>query len=334
VTKALAAAEDGRTMALGKLVPGLDAATLKSKDMTKITEELAEKTGGAASEAANTATGRYKLMQIQMGELQEKLGSALIPVISQLTNVVIRATAFASEHTTAVKIVVGIVAALAAGVLVANAAMKVYAAGTVIARGAVAAYTAVQWLLNIAMTANPIGIVIVALAALVAGVVIAYKKSDEFREILNKVWAVVKLSPLGLLITHFTDIKNVVEAAVGWIAKIKFPKTIADLFGTLERTVERVVDWISKIKFPKPPGWLGKIIPGGAPSGAVRLAPASATPLSARPRAAGPTTAGGSSSSSGGLTINVFGATDPEGTARAIRRTLRGHARRHGELVT
>lgn len=47
------------------------------------------------------------------------------------------------------------------------------------------AVAAAQWLLNAAMEANPIGLVVVALAALVAGLVIAYKKSETFRNIVN-----------------------------------------------------------------------------------------------------------------------------------------------------
>jgi hypothetical protein len=329
VTKALAAAEDGRTTALGKLVPGLDQATLKSKDMTAITAELAEKTGGAAAEAANTATGKYKLMQIQMGELQEKIGAALIPVISALAGIMLHATSIASEHTTAVKAIVAVVAALAAGVLVARAAMAVYQAGTVAVRAATAAWTAVQWLLNVALDANPIGLVVIGIAALVAGVVIAYNKSNTFREALNDVWAVMKNSPLGLLITHFGDLAGKVEDAVGWIKKIAFPKAIYEAFTGLLSTVRSVVDWISKIDFPSPPKWLGKIPGFGAigSAGAVRSAPIG-TPARA-PRSAGPLGSAGA----GGITINVFGATDPDGTARAIKRTLRAYDRRQGSLA-
>lgn len=42
-----------------------------------------------------------------------------------------------------------------------------------------------QWLLNAALDANPIGIVVVALAALAAGLVYAYKHSETFRKIVD-----------------------------------------------------------------------------------------------------------------------------------------------------
>lgn len=314
VTKALASADDGHTASLAKLVPGLDAATLKSGDMAKITAELADKVGGAASVAANTATGRYRIMQVQLGELQESIGTALIPVISAMSAVVLHATTIASQHTTAVKIVVGVVAALAAGVLIANAAMKVYAAGQLAVKVATAAWSAAQWLLNAALTANPIGLVVVAIAALAAGVILAYRNSETFRNAIGAAWTLLRNSPLGLIIREFQSLASAVESVVGWI---------------------------SRIHFPSPPSWLGKIggifgavAPSSAPAVAARGLGAGARPAARRsgpPRGSGPGILG--LGADGGVTINVFGATDPEGTARAIKRTLRGHERRQGALL-
>lgn len=54
------------------------------------------------------------------------------------------------------------------------------------------AWAAAQWLLNAAMSANPIVLVVLAIAALVAAIVIAYKKSETFRNIVNGLWAALK----------------------------------------------------------------------------------------------------------------------------------------------
>lgn len=56
----------------------------------------------------------------------------------------------------------------------ANTATKIWAAG--------------QWLLNAALNANPIGIVIGVIAALVAGIVLAYRNSETFRNIVQAAW--------------------------------------------------------------------------------------------------------------------------------------------------
>ena len=89
------------------------------------------------------------------------------------------------ENTGVIKILVAVVAALAAGILVANAAMKAYAAASAVVKAATAAWTAAQWLLNAALNANPIGLIIIALAALAAGIYLAYTRSATFRNIVG-----------------------------------------------------------------------------------------------------------------------------------------------------
>ncbi len=69
---------------------------------------------------------------------------------------------------------------------VSTAAHKVAAAGSAAVTGV---WTGAQWLLNAALTANPIGIVILAIVAFVAAIVIAYKKSATFRAIVQGAWA-------------------------------------------------------------------------------------------------------------------------------------------------
>jgi TP901 family phage tail tape measure protein len=49
-------------------------------------------------------------------------------------------------------------------------------------------WAAAQWALNAAMSANPIGLIIAAIAALVAGVVLAYQRFEGFRNVVDAVW--------------------------------------------------------------------------------------------------------------------------------------------------
>lgn len=65
-------------------------------------------------------------------------------------------------------------------------------------RVATIAWTAVQWLLNAAMTANPIGIVIAIIVALVAAIVIAYNKSETFRDIVQAVFKAITAAAIQL----------------------------------------------------------------------------------------------------------------------------------------
>ena len=88
-------------------------------------------------------------------------------------------------------------------------------------------WTASQWLLNAALTANPIGLVIVGIAAFIAGIIALYNYCDGFREIVDATWASLKevasaisdffgiLTGVGIdgvLAYYFTDLYNGLQA--------------------------------------------------------------------------------------------------------------------------
>lgn len=58
---------------------------------------------------------------------------------------------------------------------------------------AISAWIVVQKIINVLLFANPVGLVIAAIAALVAGIVILYKRSETFRGIISGVFNVLKL---------------------------------------------------------------------------------------------------------------------------------------------
>lgn len=86
--------------------------------------------------------------------------------------------------------VIGIAVAFAAwkitGIITAvTAALAGMSAAEVVA-------AAKTWLLNAAMAANPIGLVVAAIAALVAAFVVLWNKSEKFREFWKKLWDKIK----------------------------------------------------------------------------------------------------------------------------------------------
>jgi hypothetical protein len=124
--------------------------------------------------------------------------------------------------------------------------------------------------------------------------------------------------------------------AVGALNAIKGPvDAVRSVIDRLVSAVQNLISWISRIKFPSPPSFLSKLggkipgnpfaaaaaVPGVAGRTAAYVPAPAVRGLGVVPRAA----AGG-----GGITINVTGALDPEGTARAIKRVLEGHTRRVG----
>lgn len=69
------------------------------------------------------------------------------------------------------------------------------AAVTVAQKAATAAtvvWTSVQKVLNLVLTANPIGLIVTAIGALIAALIAAYKNCEGFRKICDKVWEAIK----------------------------------------------------------------------------------------------------------------------------------------------
>lgn len=74
----------------------------------------------------------------------------------------------------------------------AVAIWKTFVVTMAIVRGAIAAAAAIQAVWNIAMAANPIGIIIVAVAALVAGLVYFFTQTKTGKAIVENVWKAIQ----------------------------------------------------------------------------------------------------------------------------------------------
>lgn len=94
------------------------------------------------------------------------------------------------------------------------------------------AWAAAQWLLNAALSANPIGLVILAIVALVAAIVIAYKRSATFR-------AIVQAAMRGAQVA-FGWVLTKVQQLVGWI-RGNWPRILAILTGPIGLAVRFIL---------------------------------------------------------------------------------------------
>jgi hypothetical protein len=230
VSTALAKAQNGNISGLSRLGIATKDADGKTKSLHAITKDLAATFGGAAAKNAETAAGKQKIMTTQMGELQEQIGAGLLPVMSKLVDVGLKVVDWISNNTRLAGIMVGVVGGLVGLVWAVSAAIKVWAAVTKL----MAAY---QTILNAELTLNPIGLVVIAIAALVFALIIAYKKSETFRNIVNGALHGV-LNVAQAVAGFFTNkvpaaFHKVVSAAgnvLGWV-KGNWPKILAVLTG-------------------------------------------------------------------------------------------------------
>jgi hypothetical protein len=169
--------------------------------------------------------------------------------------------------------------------LIANkAAMLASAAAQATLRAATVAYTAVQWALNAALTANPIGLVIAAIAALVAGIVLAYKRSETFRNIVDGAF-------------------RAVGKAVSWLGE-KASAAFKKIYDWVQKIIAKGRELKDSLSFSLPS--FGGIF--GRSSYAVGYT--SGTPSTRRATPGSP------------IVINISGALDPVGTAKQIKRIL------------
>jgi hypothetical protein len=108
--------------------------------------------------------------------------------------------------------------------------------GSTIAQKAAAAaskaWAAAQWVLNAALSANPIGLVVLAIAALVGAVILAWKHSDTFRRVVTAAFKAVGAAATWLwekaIYPAFTAIRGLIGNVLRWFGDL--PRNIVKLF--------------------------------------------------------------------------------------------------------
>ncbi len=141
--------------------------------------------------------------------------------------------------------IVGITTALGAFKIVTliQQAVSAFKAFKIATEGA----TIAQWLMNSALLANPIGLIVGAIAGLVAGIVVLWNTSDGFRNAIINTWNKIKevFSNIGNsakeAITNFTNIgKNLIEGMWNGInnAKEWLRQKISGFFGGVVNSIK------------------------------------------------------------------------------------------------
>ena len=156
------------------------------------------------------------------------LGGLLVGALTVLGPLLTGIATFLSNNaplvTTLTVAFAGLWAALQIGAAVTgivSAATNAWAIAQGVVRGATIAWTGVQWLLNAALSANPIGIVVIAIAALVAAIVWAWNNSETFRSIVISVWEAVK--------SAISSAVSVIKGILSWFGSL--PGLVAGWFG-------------------------------------------------------------------------------------------------------
>lgn len=300
--------------------------------------------GFFADSTGNLIVEQQKL-KATIEQTTAEMGEAFVPIMEVLVGLFGDFAKWARENTDLLTAIVVAVGLFAGAIVAANIALKAYEAYQVAIKVASAAWTAAQWLLNAALSANPIGLVVIAIAALVAGIVIAYNKSEKFREIVDTAWGAIKtaaetvfpivqqiienvwavitrlfeFTPVGFVITHFEELKAVVE--VVWNAiQSTIETVVAKVNAVIDSVVSKIGEAIRKVKeFASNIPFIGGLLGGGPQL-------SSSTSYLLDGSSSGLLAAGGQS-----VVVNVAaGVGDPVAIARTIEATLRARGIRLG----
>ena len=151
----------------------------------------------------------------------------VIPVFEGIIDVTKKVIKFVKENA-------DIFIILGAAVAGALAGLALYKAGLAIYTGVQKIATAVAAAFNVVMNLNPIMIVVVALAALAAAFIVAYQRSEEFREFVDKTWAFLK----DVFVPIFDVLSSTAKAAL---------EVIIDLAKQMWENIQNVVGLIKAI---------------------------------------------------------------------------------------
>jgi hypothetical protein len=156
--------------------------TLEAQDM--ILKAIETQVGGvAAATADDTAKMREGFAQVS-----QSLGMTLLPILEMVTPLMLKIADWARENPGTFKIVAAAIGGIALSIMA----------------------------INFAMALNPLGMIVIGVAALIAGVAIAYRRFEGFRKIVDTLFSGLKLG-IGQSIDQFRMMLNIVKGVFNGI---------------------------------------------------------------------------------------------------------------------
>jgi len=210
------AALTGRVEAAKIITSMAGTADKAAKSLDVFGQVVSEVAGGAAGKAFEVAS---ESIDVQFASVKNNIIAIIIdiqravfPVLISIGKLLVEifnsppfqaAIAAVKLAFTAIGFVVGllvdnfnellpVIIAIAAAWAVQNTQLIISKALMITTAIVTKAWTAAQWLLNIALNANPIGLIVIAIGLLVAGVILAYKNLEFFRDAVDAVWKAIK----------------------------------------------------------------------------------------------------------------------------------------------
>lgn len=265
---------------------GMQAAQVLAKydgSLKKLTDDVtkAGKKGEYVQKLANKNSNNAKMnverFKMAGQQLEIMMGSKLLPVITRaaqdmtkafnnkdtqkgltwmiggvakLASGFLKIIEFASKHTKTLAAF-----GIALGSVLAVSKIARFVAATSEAIGVIKDFTAVQWLLKVAMDANPIGIAVVVIGALGAAFYEAYKHIKPFREAVNGVasaigkWAKGAFKSAEKALSSFGKMVKNVMKGIGefFTGKLGWEQAISHAIGKMTSSAKKAFKPVSNV---------------------------------------------------------------------------------------
>ena len=193
------------------------------------TQALQENDGALQSTTENATTMQDAMSQAA-NNVSLALGSTFAPaiaaVVTQVAQVITQVAQVVQDSPMLQAVVMGVAVAL--GILAAALAISAVIQGVTTAFG----------MLNTVLLANPIFLVVTAIAALVAALIYAYNNCEEFRAIVNAAFAAVR----NVATNVFTSVRNTVTTVFNTISSIarSISATLSSVWNGIKTTASSV----------------------------------------------------------------------------------------------
>lgn len=213
---------------------GLNVALMTTGENSKQTSDAIARISKATADAHGNVSGFSTLQgtfAFQMNQAKAAvnaagitIGNILLPAVTSIAKEVAQVVGPMATWISQHQKIVGLIASVAGGIMLAVGALKAWAAiqGTI---------NALMLAFDAEADANPIGLIVIAIAALVAGLIYAYTHFKTFHDIVNTVFKAVS----GIV----TGAWHVLQAV--WNALVTAVTSVGNVFSTVFHAVSAVV---------------------------------------------------------------------------------------------
>jgi phage-related protein len=236
-------------------VRGLDTDQMKTAEATAALKLLTEQTTDAQGQFARESDSAAHATQVSTAEMKNasaEIGTALLPLVVALATALGTVAKWAGENADLVRTLAVVIGVIAAAIVAVNIALAAYSAITTAAAAA-------QWLLNTALLANPIGLVVIAVLALVAAIILLWNNSETFRKIVTGAFEAVQktiATVIDAIVGIFRNVVGTLRGIFAPVAKLlsgpvdEFVLLVKSLVGLVGAIFRLVVSTIGSIFAP------------------------------------------------------------------------------------